>query len=82
MEKMNEKMTPHQKETCAVINMRNTVELIAIDYNISYEEAMLKFTNSCVYEALFDFETGIWKEGSEYILSLYERYGSKELPDK
>ena len=37
----------------------------------SYEEDLLRFTNSREYEALFDFETEIWKEGSDYLLSLY-----------
>ena len=31
----------------------------------SYEEALLRFTSSRAYEALFDFDTEIWKEGSD-----------------
>ena len=44
----------------------------------SYEEALLRFTNSRAYEALFDFDTEIWKEGSDYLLSLYNYCTSKK----
>jgi len=44
----------------------------------SYEEALLRFTSSRAYEALFDFDTEIWKEGSDYLLSLYDYCTSKK----
>ena len=44
----------------------------------SYEEALLRFTNSRAYEALFDFDTEIWKEGSDYLLNLYDYCTSKK----
>ena len=44
----------------------------------SYEEALLRFTSSRAYEALFDFDTEIWKEGSDYLLSLYDYCASKK----
>lgn len=44
----------------------------------SYEEALLRFTSSRAYEALFDFDTEIWKEGSDYLLSLYSYCTSKK----
>ena len=45
---------------------------------ISYEKAMLKFTDSKIYDALFDFDTEIWKESSVYLLDLYFAYGLKK----
>ena len=72
----NEKPAPDmidsQKECCAVIVMREAVESLSVRENISYEEALLLFTSSDIYEALFDFETEIWKEGSDYLLNLYD----------
>ncbi len=44
----------------------------------SYEEALLRFTSSRAYEALFDFDTEIWKEGSDYLLRLYDYCTSKK----
>ena len=37
-----------------------------------YEEALLCFTSSKVYEALFDYATGIWRESPDYLLNLYD----------
>ncbi len=63
--------------------MREAVEtLCKARENISYEEALLRFTSSRAYEALFDFDTEIWKEGSDYLLSLYDYCTSKRLHKK
>ena len=44
-----------KKECCAVIAMREAVEMLAAREKIPYEEALLRFTSSRAYEALFDF---------------------------
>ena len=75
---INYKSTDSQKECCAVIAMREAVETLAAREKISYEEALLRFTSSRAYEALFDFDTEIWKEGSDYLLSLYDYCTSKK----
>ena len=74
----NYKTTDSQKECCAVIAMREAVETLAVREKISYEEALLRFTSSHAYEALFDFDTEIWKEGSDYLLSLYDYCNPKK----
>lgn len=73
----NDKLTTAQKETCAVISMRDAVALLAQEKQISYEDALLLFVDSRIYDALFDFDTGIWKESSEYLLDLYNKFGDK-----
>ena len=73
----NDKLTTAQKETCAVISMRDAVALLAQEKQISYEDALLLFVDSRIYDALFDFDTGIWKESSEYLLDLYNKFGGK-----
>lgn len=75
METLKNDITDKQRETCAIIVMRDAVAEIAKQENLSYDEAMVRFVSSCVYEALFDYETGIWKESPVYILDLYEKYG-------
>lgn len=90
MATLNYEFTDDQKESCAVEAMRDAVEALSIRENISYEDALLLFTSSRVYDALFDFATGIWKESSDYILNLYDYCNSKiattpqknEAPDK
>lgn len=75
---VNYTATESQKECCAVIAMREAIESLALRENVSYEEALLLFTSSCAYEALFDFDTEAWKEGSDYLLNLYDYCNSKK----
>ena len=46
METSNYNFTDSQKESCAVSLMRDTVEALSLRDNISYEEALLRFTSS------------------------------------
>ncbi len=71
METYNSSFTESQKNAFAIYNMRDAVGLISERYHISYEEALLSFANSRVYDTLFDFETGIYKESPEYLYNLY-----------
>ena len=64
-------LSDKQRENCAVLNMRDAVAKISRQQDVPYDEALLLFTNSPVYNALFDFETGIWRESSEYLLALW-----------
>ena len=57
--------------------MRDAVALLAQEKNISYEDALILFAGSRIYDALFDFDTGIWRESSEYLLDLYNRFADK-----
>ena len=75
METLKNDITDKQRETCAIIVMRDAVAEIAKQENLSYDEAMVSCVSSRVYEALVDYETGIWKESPVYILDLYEKYG-------
>lgn len=73
METSAYELNDKQREACAVITMRDTVAKISAQEDIAYEEALLRFAESPVYDVLFDFDTGVWKEGPEYILSLWEK---------
>ena len=74
----NDKLTTTQKETCAVISMRDAAALMAREKQISYEDALLLFADSRIYDALFDYDTGIWKESPEYLLDLYNKFADKK----
>ncbi len=41
--------------------------------NIPFKEALLEFSLSKTYKMLFDFTTGLWKEGPNYIQYIYEK---------
>ena len=58
--------------------MRDAVISLSAREDIPYEEALLRFTSSRVYNALFDYSTEIWKESSDYLLSLYDFCNSKK----
>lgn len=51
--------------------VQDIVDMLAIDQNIEYDEAMNKFYNSEVFEKLQDKETGLYLESSEYIYDLF-----------
>ena len=72
-------LTTDQKETCAVISMRDAVALLAREKKISYENALLLFGGSRIYDALFDFDTGIRKESPEYLLALYNKFAENKV---
>ena len=46
---------------------------------ISYENALLCFATSKVYGALFDYDTGIWRESPDYLLNLYDYCNSQKM---
>lgn len=52
--------------------IQDSVDMIAIDQNIEYDEAMNKFYNSEVFEKLQDKETGLYLESSEYVYDLFK----------
>ena len=52
--------------------VQDIVDMLAIDQNIEYDEAMNKFYNSEVFEKLQDKETGLYLESPEYIYDLFK----------
>lgn len=78
MEISNDSFTDSQKESCAVSAMRDAALALSVREGIPYEEALLRFTGSRVYNALFDFGTEIWKESADYLLNLYDYCSSQK----
>ena len=65
-------ITPDRKEATAITVMRCMLLTYAEEHRITFEEAILSFSQSRTYEDLFDFDTEIWKEGPEYLRCLYD----------
>ena len=66
-------VTDEMKEACAIEAMRSMLQRYSQDNNMTFEDALLAFANSTTYQALFDFETAVWKEGSDYLRCLFEK---------
>ena len=66
------KIDESTKEMSAVYIMELMLSDYAKKHSISFDEAMKLFVFSNTYKVLFDYETGVWKEGPNYILGLFE----------
>lgn len=71
MEANKNTVTDETKEAVAILVMRTMLLALAKEENIPFEKALLEFTRSKTYEALFDYETAIWREGPEYLKEWY-----------
>ena len=67
-------------ESCAISTIRHMIEKYAEKPGIPFEDAFFQFTQSYIYDALFDYETGIWMEGPDYLMDLYEESLSSPAP--
>jgi hypothetical protein len=72
METNNNSTPERQMESCAVSTMRRMIEKYSDKKGIPFEDAFFQFTQSYIYTALFDYQTGIWMEGPDYLMALYE----------
>lgn len=64
---------------CADANLAMAVKQIAKDEGISQEEALANFKKTRVYNALYDFDTGMWGEGPASLIVLYNKYKNEGL---
>ena len=53
------------------IQIRGVLKLFQQHYQISFEEAALKFYKSETYKTLQETENGLWAESAEYIADRY-----------
>lgn len=70
-------VTDAQKEACAVSVMRAMLEDYSAKRGIPFESALEQFAASRCYEMLFDFDTGLWAEGPDYLASMFEDSSSQ-----
>jgi hypothetical protein len=68
----DEQVNDQQKELCAVSVMRSMLEDYSAMNHINFEEALLLFGQSKTYQALYDFSTGMWREGPDYLRDWFE----------
>ena len=61
-----------QKELCAVTVMRSMLEDYSLENGIAFDDAFFRFASSPAYKMLFDYSTGVWMEGPDYLRGIFE----------
>lgn len=61
------KVTKEQKNFVATEMLRLVVSNIRKKEKVSFEKAFSKVVKSTAYDVLYNFDTGVWKEGPCYI---------------
>ena len=69
---MHEPLTDEQRESCAVSVMRTMLTDYCDDKGIPFEQIFFEFSTSLAYKMLFDYSTGLWKEGPDYLRNFFE----------
>ena len=59
-----------QREMCAVLVMRTMLTDYCDDTGVSFNDVFFRFVTSPAYKMLFDYSTGLWMEGPDYLTSL------------
>ena len=52
--------------------IQDIIEMLTVQQEMEYDEAMNKFYNSEVFEKLIDKETGLYLESPEYVYDLFK----------
>ena len=59
--------------------MRSMLEDFSTENGITFDEAFLTFVVSPTYKMLFDYSTGLWREGPDYLKSIFEKSHTKSI---
>lgn len=65
-------VTDQQREVCAVCVMRTMLLDYSNETGIPFKEIFFEFSASTAYKMLFDYSTGLWREGSDYLRNIFE----------
>ena len=61
-----------QREMCAVLVMRTMLTDYCDDTGVSFNDVFFRFVTSPAYKMLFDYSTGLWVEGPDYLRNIFE----------
>lgn len=67
-------MTYEKMKACADMTLANAIEDMARYDKISLEEARNIIIESKAYDCLYNFETGMWMEGPDYLRDIVKKY--------
>ena len=71
-------VSEHDKTICAALVMDSMVKDIAETEGRKYGDVLKDFMQSRTYDCLFDFETGVWREGPAYLECLFHQELNRE----
>ena len=66
-------VSEHDKTICAALVMDSMVKDLAEKGGRKYGDVLKDFVQSHAYNCLFDFETGVWREGPAYLEDLFRQ---------
>lgn len=69
---MENKLSDQQKEVCAVTVMRSMLEDYSAETGMLFDHAFFQFTSSPAYKMLFNYSTGLWREGPDYLREIFK----------
>ena len=69
-----EKMSFEKKNACADMILTDAIEDLAVEDNISIEESRNRLLRSNACKCLYDFDSGLWREGPDYFLDYYRSF--------
>ncbi len=70
-------MSFEKMNTCADMILTDAIEDMAAEDSISIEESRNRLLSSNACKCLYNFDSGMWMEGSDYFLDYYRRYELK-----
>ena len=65
-------MSYEQKVFCAELILTAAIMDMAEDEGIGRQEARSRIINSPAYDALYNFDAGLWAQGPDYFRSFYQ----------
>ena len=65
-------LSDEHREFCAVSVMRAMLEDYCPETGIPFNQAFFEFVTSPAYKELFDYSTGLWREGPDYLRNIFE----------
>ena len=67
-------MTYEKMKACADMTLANAIEDMSRYDKISLAEARNIIIESKAYDCLYNFETGLWMEGPDYLRDIVKKY--------
>ncbi len=64
-------MNSDKKKFCADLILSDAIQDLSERDSITISEARTKIICSKAFKALYDYETNLWQEGPDYLLSFY-----------
>ena len=65
-------VTDLQREECANLVMQAMLEDYCTETGVPFNQAFFEFSTSAAYKELFDYSTGLWMEGPDYLRNVFE----------